>query len=331
MNDFDQIVAKKILISMIRIRRYEEAIARRYSEQEMRCPTHLSVGQEAVPAVIGELLTKNDLAVSTHRCHAHYLGKGGSGKKMIAELYGKETGCTKGRGGSMHLVDLSCGFKGATSIVGNSIPIGVGLALALKLDKKDTLACVFMGDAAVEEGAFYESANFAAVHHLPVLFVCENNLYSVYSHLKVRQPEKRKIYEMVAAIGVTASCGDGNDALQSYVVLKKAVEAIRQGKGPQFVELATYRWLEHCGPNFDNDIGYRTEAEFQAWKANDPIARLMKQLQSDPTNSLDIEEIEQAIQAEIDAAFLFAKQSSFPAADSAYEGLYKKKDVLPDH
>ena len=184
----------KLLKMMIRIRSLEERIASEYSSQEMRCPTHLSIGQEAAAAGVGLALSKKDVAVSSHRGHGHYVGKGGNLKRMMAEIYGKATGCSMGRGGSMHLIDREVGFEGTTAIVGNSIPVGVGLGLALQAKKMKNVSVIFLGDGAIEEGAFYESANFAAVRNLPVLFICENNLYSVYSPLNVRQPKNRKIY-----------------------------------------------------------------------------------------------------------------------------------------
>lgn len=316
---------KEFLFQMKRIRAIEEEIAHRYKEQKMRCPTHLSVGQEAVAAAVGGSLKKEDLAVSTHRAHAHYLGKGGCPKKMIAEIYGKRSGCAKGRGGSMHLIDLDVGFKGSTAIVGNTIPIGVGLGLALKLDKSQNVACVFVGDAAVEEGVFYESVNFAVVKNLPVLFVCENNFYSVYSHLRVRQPSGRKIHKMVEAMGVNVRSGDGNDVEESYLLLQEAVNDIRDQKGPQFVELVTYRWREHCGPNYDNDIGYRTEEEFLEWKEKDPVRRQENRLIEDGLLSLlDVEEMDKRIKHEVSEAFDFAENSPFPNQEEAFTALYKE-------
>ena len=172
---------RELLFQMKRIRHVEEKIAARYHEGKMRCPTHLSIGQEAVASAVGLSLRRDDFAISTHRAHAHYLGKGGNLQAMIAEIYGRATGCSGGRGGSMHLIDLSAGFVGSTAIVGNSIPIGVGLGLSAKLHGTEQISCVFLGDGAIEEGVFYESANFAVVKRLPVLFLCENNFYSVYS------------------------------------------------------------------------------------------------------------------------------------------------------
>ena len=255
----------KLFESMLRIRLVEESIANKYSEQKMRCPTHLSIGQEAIAVGVCANLTSQDQVLSTHRAHAHYLAKGGCLNSMMAEIYGKASGCSKGMGGSMHLIDTSVGFMGSTAIVGNTIPVAVGLALEKKLTRKKVLLGVF-GDGANEEGAFYESVNFAIIHSLPILFICENNLYSVYSGLEVRQPVDRKIYKMVRAMGISAQHGNGNDVEEVARKVKHAKTMILKSGGPQFLEFDTYRWREHCGPNFDNNIGYREESEFLKWK-----------------------------------------------------------------
>jgi len=285
----------------------EEAIAERYTENKMRCPTHLSIGQEAISVGVCSNLTKNDFVLSTHRAHAHYLAKGGDLKRMIAELYGKKTGCSKGMGGSMHLIDKSVGFMGSTAIVGNTIPVAVGLGLSLKLKKEDGLSCVFFGDGAIEEGAFYESINYAVVHTLPVLFICENNLYSVYSGLTVRQPQGRKIYEMVDAMGIQTDHGYGNNVEEVQKKVSNAKDKIFGGQGPQFIEFNTFRWREHCGPNYDNDIGYRSEAEYLEWKDKDPLKDININLSKE---QLDIET--KNITNEIDDAFSYADDSDFP-------------------
>lgn len=315
--------AKKLLFQMKRIRFVEEEIARRYSENKMRCPTHLSIGQEAVAAAAGLALRRDDLAVSGHRAHAHYLGKGGSLPAMLAEIYGKATGCAGGKGGSMHLIDESAGFMGSTAIVAGTVPIGVGLAYGIKLKRTAQVSCVFHGDAVVEAGAFFESVNFAVLKKLPVLFLCENNLYSVYSPLSVRQPEGRSIARMVEGLGLVSGCGDGNDAAGVYEMVSEALEGIRKGGGPRFLEFATYRWLEHCGPNYDNDIGYRSEAEFLEWKAKEPIGRFDKELRRrDVISAVDGGDMDMAIEREVNAAFAFAETSPFPDAASACADLY---------
>ena len=220
----------------LRIRMIEEAIASHYSEWKMRCPVHLCVGQEAVGAAVGRVLKKDDLVVSTHRSHGHYLGKGGDLKKMISEFYGKATGCSSGKGGSMHLIDLDVGFMGSTAIVGGTIPVGVGLGLSISLNETKQVSCVFLGDGSTEEGVFYEAVNFALLQQLPVLFICENNLYSVYSPLSHRQPKGRKIHKMVQALGCRVDEGDGNNALEVFTKTKKAVDHIRKQGGPFFIE-----------------------------------------------------------------------------------------------
>lgn len=312
-----------LLRGMRRIRAVEEAIAARYAEQKMRCPTHLSIGQEGVAVGVCAALEPEDTAVSGHRAHAHYLAKGGNLPAMIAELYGKETGCSRGKGGSMHLVDESVGFMGSTAIVGGTVPVGVGLALAAKLEGTAALAVVFVGDAVAETGVFSESLNFAAVKRLPVLFVCENNLYSVYSGLSVRQPEGRRIDRLAEALGVPAAAGDGNDARAVRGLTREAVRTIREGRGPRFLEFATYRWREHCGPHYDNDIGYRSPAEFEGWKDRDPIAVLEAALLGeDRIAPADLVEMDRAIEAEIGEAFAFAEASDFPPPSEAFSHLY---------
>lgn len=317
-------VSINILRMMLRIRGIEEKIAERYHEGKMRCPTHLSIGQEAVPAVLGQLLRKTDLAISTHRGHAHYIGKGGHLGRMIAEIYGKVTGCCRGKGGSMHLIDLSVGFEGTTAIVGNSIPIGVGLALGEQLKGTDNVVCIFLGDGAIEEGVFFEAANFAVLKNLPVFFVCENNFYSVYSHISARQPKNRKIYQFANAIGLQSAVCDGNNIQQTYVTCQNMIRNLRAGKGPQFGEFITYRWREHCGPNYDNDIGYRSEDEFQAWKRLDPIEVFKNELLGQELiSNKQVHEIKANLDIEVAEAFRFAETSEFPHQSEAYLHVFK--------
>lgn len=308
---------------MYRIRAVEEEIALRYPQGKMRCPVHLSIGQECIPAIYGESISTRDFAVSTHRGHAHYLAKGGNLNAMIAEIYGKSTGCAKGKGGSMHLIDLNVNFMGTSAIVGNSIPVGVGLGLSVQLKETDQISCVFLGDGAIEEGVFYESVNFAAVRNLPVLFICENNLYSVYSPLSVRQPKGRSIAKMVEAMGIEVGIGDGSDIVASQQLMQESVDKVRSGSGPCFLEFSTYRWREHCGHSFDNDIGYRSQDEFLEWQAKDPLTILEQSLSS---AQFDLHEklrtCKTTINQEIIDAFEFAEASPFPEQADAYRGVY---------
>ena len=223
----------------------------------------------------------------------------------------------------MHLIDEAVGFMGSTAIVGGTVPVGVGLAYGMKVKKSNQVSCVFHGDAVVETGAFFESVNFAIVKKVPVLFICENNLYSVYSPLNVRQPVGRSIASMASGLGMPAYSVDGNDVAEVYAKVSKVVSEIRAGAGPRLVELSTYRWLEHCGPNFDNDIGYRTEAEFRIWKNRDPVILYKKNLlKKGILTEEDNVELKCEIQKEITAAFDFAKNSPYPDHSTAINHVY---------
>lgn len=312
-----------LLEEMYYIRLVEEEIAARYPREQMRCPVHLSIGQEGVPAGFALSVRDTDFAVSTHRGHAHYLAKGGNLGAMIAEIYGKSTGCSRGKGGSMHLIDLAVRFMGSTAIVGNSIPIGVGLGLSSQLHAEDNVSCIFLGDGAVEEGVFFESLNFAAVKKLPVLFICENNFYSVYSPFRVRQPEGRSIARMVEAFGVKSFQADGNDVEMVFQTLTSAFREIRSDAGPVFVEFSTYRWREHCGPSFDDDLGYRSDEEVAYWKQRDPIKLLSDKLSSEVSDfDLVADVLISKLKVKIEAAFKFAEDSPFPDPSEAFIGVY---------
>ncbi len=320
----DKEILFNIYYVMRRIRAVEEKIVEEYPKKQIRCPTHLSIGQEGVPAALAQVVTKHDYAISTHRGHAHYLAKGGDLDKMIAELYGKECGCSKGKGGSMHLIDVEQGFMGTSAIVGNSIPLGVGLALSLELKGLKNISCIFLGDGAIEEGSFYESLNFAVLRKLPTLFICENNLYSVYSPLDVRQPIDRQIHTIAEAVGAKTACCDGNNVIDSYETLNTICQEIRSGSGPWFVEFETYRWREHCGYNYDNDIGYRTEEEYETWKRRDPIKTFVDYLKNNYSIEVvnKLEQIDQNIFKEVEEAFEKAKKASYPDPSHAYTSIY---------
>jgi len=316
-------IRKKLFYKMLRIRRVEEKIVELYPEQEMRCPVHLSIGQEAVAAGVCGTLTPTDVVFSNHRAHGHYLAIGGNLNAFLAEMYGKATGCCQGKGGSMHLVDLSAGFMGSAPIVGGTIPVAVGAAFGAVMQGLNKVVVVFLGEGTTEEGVFHESLNFASLKKLPVVFVCENNFYSVYTGLEERQPAGREVYALAKAHNIPSFQGDGNDVEQVDQMSAEAVERSRRGEGPTFIEFKTYRWREHCGPNYDNHIGYRTEAEFQDWKAKDPIMRTQKMLlESGEITAAEIEEREGAIAAEIEAAVAFAKTSPFPEKPTLFQHIY---------
>lgn len=321
------VISAKLLLSlyynMLRIRMIEEKIAELYPEQQMRCPVHLSIGQEAVAAGVCACLSRDDYVLSNHRSHGHYLAKGGNLKAMMAELYGKVTGCSQGKGGSMHLVDLSVGFLGATPIVGSTIPIAVGVAFGSMMRDENRVTVAFFGDAATEEGVFHESVNFAVLKKLPVIFVCENNMYSVYSPLSVRQPEGREISDLAKGYGIESYQGNGNDVAEVYRLTEQAVHKARKGGGPTFLEFKTYRWREHCGPNYDNDLGYRTESEFRRWQQCCPIEKPKELLLKDGYFSRqDIDRMVSELDAEILDAVLFAKESPFPVEQLLFKDIY---------
>jgi pyruvate dehydrogenase E1 component alpha subunit len=308
---------------MLRVRLVEEAVADRYhKDNEMRCPVHLSIGQEGVSSGVCLALRRSDQIVTTHRGHAHYLSKGGDLNAMLCEFHGKAPGCCGGRGGSMHLFDGPAGVLLSAPIVASSIPVGVGAALGMKQSGSDDVAVVFLGDASVEEGVFHESANFAAIRKLPVIFVCENNLFSVYTPLADRQPD-RPLTALAEAHGIPAGTVDGNDAEAVYRATSDAADAARKGNGPAFILADTYRWREHCGPYYDNDLGYRTVEEFESWKARDPLAILRGRLMAEGLlDDAADRKMHEEIAAETDAAFTFALNAPFPEQDTAAEHVY---------
>lgn len=316
------VTAQALFHSMLRIRRVEEAVADRYSEQEMRCPMHLCIGQEAIAAGVCASLAQSDLVFSNHRAHGHYLAKGGSLDAMVAELYGRSTGCCGGRGGSMHLIDLDAGFMGATPIVGGTVPLAAGAAWKAQLKNTGQVVAVFFGDGCFEEGVVHETMNFASLHKLPILFICENNRFSVYTRREERQAA-RPIFKIAEAHGMQACVGNGNDVEEVFHLTAAAVEAARSGQGPQFLEFHTYRWREHCGPNFDDDLNYRSIEEIQSGRAECPIESYRLRLAG---YGLDLaalcEKMERDLDLEIKNSFDFALASGAPCLQDASGKVY---------
>ncbi len=290
----------------LKVNLVESRIAHEYKNEKMRCPIHLSLGQEAVAAAMGCIMKKNDFVFSGHRSHAHYIVKNGSINKMIAELYGKKSGCSKGRGGSMHLVDEKVNFMGSTAIVSNSIPVGVGYALGNQIKNRKSHTFIFFGDGAVEEGVFYESLNFSILKKLNVVFICENNKYSVYSHMNLRQPKNRQIYKLSQAIGIPSYKINSTDPLNIYQQVSNKIK--KKKKGPIFFEIKTFRNVEHCGPNNDDSLNYRSQSEIDYWNKNNFFKIFNKKKL---IKYLDIKNriiIKNKIQKNIDMAFLNAKK-----------------------
>ncbi|MBI3548547.1 MAG: thiamine pyrophosphate-dependent dehydrogenase E1 component subunit alpha [Elusimicrobia bacterium] len=302
----------EMLRSMRRIRAIEERIESEYSKDEMKTPVHLYIGQEAVGVGVSANLRKDDYVFTGHRSHGHYLAKGGDLKAMMAELYCRETGCSGGRGGSMHLIDKSVGMLGSSAIVGGSVSIAVGTALASQRLGQGRVAVAYFGDAALEEGGVFESINAAVLWNLPVLFVCENNLYSVHSHLEARQTTI-ELAPKVKGFGLPSVKVDGSDLFDVYEKSKAAVERARAGDGPSFLECQTYRWRAHSGAGDAGAAKYRKAGEHEEWMKRCPIGDLEKKLIADGDLAPKaIAEMDAEISREIDEAFAFAKQSPFP-------------------
>ena len=252
------------------IRSIELLISEKYEEQIFRCPVHLSIGQEAIAVGVSMHLTVNDKVVSTHRSHAHYIAKGGDVFRMLSELIGSPLGCCKGRGGSMHIFDNSVGFMASVPIVGSSLPIAIGLALAEKNLNSKNLVVAFIGDAALETGAFYESLNLAALKELPLLIVLEDNGYSTFSNKSVRWPASKNVRETIQGMGVSYLHGNGDDVEEIYKNVSNIITRVRSNN-PILIHLETFRRYEHCGPNLDDKLGYRSKTEIESYLERDPL------------------------------------------------------------
>ncbi len=305
---------KTLLEDMLLTRSLELMIADNYKYKEIRCPVHLSIGQEAISAGVSQALKKKDIVFSAHRSHAHYLSKGGSVKGLIGEIYGKESGCAKGVGGSMHLVDIKAGIYGCVPIVGSTIPISVGSAWSNKILKKNIITVVYFGDGATEQGVFYESLNFAKIHKVPILFVCENNFYSIYTNYERRHSKKNNVTNISKAIGIKSKTIFGNDVEKVYNESKKAINYIKKTKEPMLLEFETYRIYEHCGPNIDDDLNYRPKSEVKRWTNNCPIKLYKNKLIIQKIiNSKQIEKIEYNIGQKLTKIFKKVKKDKFPS------------------
>lgn len=305
------------------LRLVDETISKNYHQNFMRCPTHLSIGQEGISAAFSLLVNQDDFTVSTHRGHYHYLSKGGNLYKFFCEIMGKKDGCSKGKGGSMHLIDLDCNFMGTSAIVGNSIPLGVGLGLSIKQKNQKSISIVFLGEGATEEGVFYESLNFSSVKDIPVLFICENNLYSVYSPIKVRQPKNRKIYQLSKSIGVQSIHNNGSQPKKIFSDLKESMDYVRKKRRPFLLEVDNYRYLEHCGPNKDDNLNYRSKAEINKWKKKDFLLKVISEIKKNDKNYVNkITSINTHHEKYVNQAFNKAMNSKNPIQNDAFTSAY---------
>jgi TPP-dependent pyruvate/acetoin dehydrogenase alpha subunit len=318
MKDLINLYKKSLLIRIV-----EETIAEKYSEQEMRCPVHLSIGQEASATGVCLSLKNKDVMFSSHRSHAHYIAKNCNLKEMICELYGKANGCIGGRGGSMHLQDKKKNFFASIPIVSSALGPAVGVALNLKRKKSKNICVVYIGDGSIEEGIFHEAMNFISLNKLPLLIICENNLYSVYTNIKERQIDDNFV-RFGKAFKINSLRTDGNDAYKIFQISKKIVNNMRNNQLPFFLQLDTYRWREHCGPNYDNNIGYRSENEFNQWKKKCPLKKLENLLiKKKIYDSKDLLKIKNKLKIYVDKIFIFAKKSPLPNPNTITNFIYK--------
>jgi TPP-dependent pyruvate/acetoin dehydrogenase alpha subunit len=303
---------------MYRIRFVEERIVKIYHTDRIKSPVHLSIGQEAPSVGVCAALRLTDVVFGTYRGHALYLAKGGDLNRMVAELYGKASGVAKGKAGSMHLADASVLMMGTSAIVATTIPHAVGYALAEKFRGRDTVVAVFFGDGASEEGVLHESANFAALHMLPVLFVCENNFYAIHTPLKSRVPMPNYCARM-EAYGIPSRKILRNNVLETAQTAGEMIGQMREGRiGPAFLEIETYRWREHVGPGEDWALGYRSREEAEPWIRGDEVERIGRQLDLDVRTS-----IEHAVETEVETAFRLAEEAAFPSDEELLTDVFQ--------
>jgi len=308
---------------MLRIRRIEESIESRYHEDQMKTPIHLVIGMEASSVGSCAALNIRDSLYCGHRTHGQYLAKGGDLKRMMAEFFCRSTGCVGSRGGSMHLLDKSVGMEGSSAIVGGAVPIAVGTALAVQMKKENRIVALYLGDAATEEGVVWESLNFAALKKLPIVFVCENNFFSVCSPLETRQPPGVEITKKAESFGVKSELVDGINVLDVYEATRRAREWALSGQGPYFIETRSYRWRGHGGAGDDSHTGYRDPEEVKAWQALCPVQSFGSILLSRGILTPEkIATMEESIKAEFEEAFQFGLTSPDPVEADLYRHVY---------
>lgn len=317
----------KLYEDMLRIRIFEESLVEPILTGEIKTPCHLYTGEEAIAVGICAALEEKDYIFGNHRSHGHYLAKGGDLRKLVAEIYCKETGCSKGRGGSMHIIAKEKGFLGSAPIVAGTIPLAVGAALAVKIRKEDRVVVSFFGDGAAGEGVLYEALNFASLKKLPIIFACENNFYS--THMPLRECRAvPDIYKSGIPFGVPGYKVDGNDVLKVYQIAKQTVEKCRKGEGPSFIEFRTYRLRGHVGPD-DNIQGLHTDIrsreEVERWRRKDPVRRygsfLLRNKLLSPKEMLEMGE---RITQEVEDAHQFAHSSPYPKGEELAEYVFKE-------
>lgn len=315
---------KKIYKDLIKIRLIEEEIANRYSEQQMRCPVHLSIGQESVAVTVANFLSKSDYIFSNHRSHAHYIAAGCNLESFIAELYGKNNGCVHGRGGSMHIKDIDNNFLSSIPLVSSALGLAVGSALHFKRTQKKNRVCVFFGDGSVEEGIFHEALNFSSIYKLPIIFICENNLFSVYTHLKERQISDNFI-RFAKNFKIKNKRIITNNVYDSIKQSESIFNYSKRTLNPVFIQYDTYRHREHCGPNFDDHLNYRDKREVKKFLKQCPVLLAEKTLRHKYNLSNSFFELEKnKLKNQFDNMFKKVINSKFPNPKTFGDHTYAK-------
>ena len=314
---------RRMLETMIAIRAAEDRLGRMVEDGDIVCPVHLAIGQEAVPVGVSRHLGADDRVFGAHRSHGHYLALGGDVYRLIAETLGRADGCSGGMGGSMHLYAPEIGFMGSVPIVAATVPIAVGAALAAKKDGNGAVAVSYFGDGAVEEGVVHESLNLASHMKLPVLFVCENNLYASHMDITQRQPNDRTA-RFAEAAGIDALVVDGNSVTDVAAASGSLIERARDGGGPGYLEAVTYRWRGHVGPDENIDVGLRrSRPELEAWKARDPVARLAAAMTArGDIAGREVKRLAKSIRADVAAAARRALRAPYPEAEALLDYVY---------
>jgi pyruvate dehydrogenase E1 component alpha subunit len=308
--------------TMLKIRLFEERIQDLYARGEVPGLAHLYVGEEAVAAGVCAALRHDDYITSTHRGHGHVIAKGAELRYMMAELFGKRTGYCKGKGGSMHIADMDIGILGANGIAGGGLPLAVGAGLSAKYRKSDQVVASFFGDGSSNNGTFHESLNFAALHRLPVIFVCENNRYGISVHQQMHQPIQ-DIAIRATSYDIPGVVVDGNDVLDVREAAVKAVRRARAGEGPTLMECKTYRWRGHHEGDPNQGARYRTREEIDEWKARCPIKRLEARLLGEKlVTRKRLAQVDRALVEELDEAVRFAQESPFPGLQEMFEDVH---------
>ena len=317
--------------TMVRIRLCEESLVEPILKREIRCPCHLCSGEEAVAVGICAALDEKDYIFGNHRSHGHFIAKGGSLLELVAEIYGSKNGCSRGRGGSMHLIDPEVGLLGSVPIVAGTVSLAMGAALAGWIREDGRVSVSFFGDGDTGEGVLYECLNFSALKKLPMLFVCENNLYATHMPIRECRVEK-EIFKIGESFGIESWRVDGMNVLEVYEEATKAIDQCRQGRGPVLLECSTYRFRGHVGPD-DNIQGahkdIRPQEEVEEWLKKDPIKRLEKYLlENEIAKSMQLKSIVKEVEEEVAVAHRFAKAGPFPEAKELNHYVFKENSIL---